>query len=74
MIRGCIFGDRLYCTDIAGWEDRHSSLYDNLLVEDLIERVSQGDIVIYFDDKYSAKDWAEDNKFDYEFVELDDNN
>ena len=51
-----------------------SGWYDNLLTEDLIERVSQGDIVIYFDSNEDAEDWCKDVGYEYELIESDDNN
>lgn len=74
MIRVCIFGPNAYGFDVTGWENKFSKDYDNLLVEDLIERISQGDIIIYFDCNESAEDWCEDNGYNYELVEPDDNN
>ena len=74
MIRVCIFGPNAYGFDVTGWEDKFSEDYDNLLVEDLIERINQGDIIMYFDSNESAKDWYEDNGYNYELVEPDDNN
>ena len=75
MIRVCIFNDKAYGLDVTSWEDRlsESGLYDNLLTEDLIERVCQGDIVMYFETNTDAEDWCEDNGYEYEFVK-DDNN
>ena len=41
----------------------------NIGIEDLIERVSEGDIIMYVDSNESAEDWCEDNGYEYEFVE-----
>ena len=76
MIRACIFGDHIYGFDVTNWEnlDADNDYYNNLLTEDLLERVGQGDVVIYFDSNESAEDWCEENEYDYELVESDDNN
>ena len=75
MIRVCIFGPNAYGFDVTGWENKFSEEdYDNLLTEDLIEIVSQGDILMYFDSNESAEDWCEDNKYNYELVKSNDNN
>lgn len=65
-----------YGYDVTGWENKksESGWYDNLLTEDLIERVSEGDIIMYFDTNESAEDWCEENEYEYELVEPDDNN
>ena len=67
-------GNKAYGFDVTGWEDKSSDWYDNLLTEDLIERVSEGDILMYVDSNDSAEDWCKDNGYDYEFVEPDDDN
>ena len=76
MIRACIFGNYIYGFDVTNWEnlDADNDYYSNLLTEDLLERVGQGDIVIYFDSNESAEDWCEENEYDYELVKPDDNN
>lgn len=76
MIRVCIFLDKGYGFDVTDFENKksESGYYDNLLTEDLIERVCQGDILMYFDSKESAEDWFEDHDLKYELVEPDDNN
>lgn len=76
MIRACIFGNYIYGFDVTNWEnlDADNDYYSNLLTEDLLERVGQGDVVIYFDSNESAEDWCEENEYDYELVEPDDNN
>jgi len=68
-------GGKAYGFDVSGFEDRpsESRFYDNLLTEDLLERVSQGDIIMYFDTNESAEDWCEDNGYEYELVKDDDN-
>ena len=76
MIRACIFGNYIYGFDVTNLEnlDADNDYYSNLLTEDLLERVGQGDIVIYFDSNESAEDWCEENEYDYELVKPDDNN
>ena len=76
MIRVCIFGTNAYGFDVTNYEnlDAENDYYSNLLTEDLIERVSQGDIVIYFNDNEDAIEWCKDNEYEYELVEPDDNN
>lgn len=68
-------GDKAYGYDVTGYENQmsESGWYDNLLIEDLLERVGQGDIIMYFDTNESAEEWCEDNGYDYELVK-DDNN
>lgn len=70
-------GNKAYGYDVTNWERKNSSdpyLYYNLLTEDLLERVGEGDILMYVDCNESAEDWCEDNGYDYELVEPDDNN
>ena len=69
-------GNKAYGYDVTGYEDRksESGWYDNLLTEDLVERVSEGDTLMYVDSNESAEYWCEDNGYDYELVEPDDNN
>ena len=67
-------GNKAYGFDVTGWEDKSSDWYDNLLTEDLIERVGEGDVIMYVDSNDSAEYWCEDNGYDYEFVEPDDDN
>ena len=62
-------GNKAYGDDVTGWETKSSTWYDNLLIEDLIERVSEGDILMYVDSNESAKYWCEDNGYEYELVE-----
>jgi hypothetical protein len=40
----------------------------------LLERVNQGDVIMYFDCNESAEDWCIENDFDYELVKSDDDN
>lgn len=76
MIRVCLFGNKGYGFDVTHYEDMKPEFdgYNSLLEEDLIERVSQGDIIMYFDSKESAEDWFNENELEFEFVESDDNN
>jgi hypothetical protein len=67
-------GNKSYGFDITNWESKSSDLYDNLLTEDLIERVGEGDVLMYVDSNESAEYWCEDNGYDYELVEPDDSN
>jgi hypothetical protein len=67
-------GKKAYGYDVTNWENKYSEWYDNLLTEDLVERISEGDILIYVDSNDSAEYWCEDNGYDYELVEPDDNN
>ena len=67
-------GNKAYGFDVTGWEDKSSDWYDNLLTEDLVERIGEGDILMYVDSNESAKEWCEDNEYEYELVEPDDNN
>ena len=74
MIRVYLTGDHAYGYDVTGYEEKYSEFYDNLLTEDLIERVNQGDIIMYFDCNESAEDWCEQNGYEYELVKPDDDN
>ena len=75
MIRVLLTSDKkAYGFDVTNWEIKPSNWYDNLLTEDLVERVGEGDILMYINSNESAKDWCEDNGYDYELVESDDNN
>lgn len=78
MIRVCLFGNKAYGFDITGWEDKKSEIYgyDNLLDEDLLERIDQGDILMYCDSSDSAEDWCDDHDITFEMIEVseDDNN
>lgn len=76
MIRVYLTSTIGYGFDVAGWEDEpsESGWYSNRLTEDLLERVGQGDILMYFDTNESAKEWCEDNGYEYELVEPDDSN
>jgi hypothetical protein len=63
--------NKAYGYDVTGWEDKksESGWYDNLLTEDLLERISERDIIMYFDTNESAEDWCIENDFDYKLVE-----
>jgi hypothetical protein len=65
-----------YGYNVTDYENKpsESGFYDNLLTEDLIERVCQGDIIMYFDTNESAEDWCHEYGYEYELVEPDDNN
>lgn len=65
---------KAYGYDVTNWESKSSDWYDNLLTEDLLERVGEGDILMYVDSNDLAEDWCKDNGYNYEFVEPDDNN
>lgn len=67
-------GKKAYGYDVTNWETKSSDWYDNLLTEDLVERISEGDILMYVDSNESAEDWCKDNGYNYELVEPDDNN
>ena len=67
-------GNKAYGFDVTNWEIKPSDWYDNLLTEDLVERVGEGDILMYVDSNESAKNWCEDNEYYYVFIKLDDNN
>ena len=68
-------GYNAYGYNVTGYEDRksESGWYDNLLTEDLLERVGERDIVMYFDCNESAEEWCMDNTYNFIMVE-DDNN
>ena len=61
MIRVCIFRTDLpsevFGYDITGWDEQYSRHYDNLLTEDLVERLGDDQIVMYFSDEEDAKDF-----------------
>lgn len=67
-------GNKAYGFDVINWETKPSNWYDNFLTEDLVERIGEGDILMYVGSNESAKDWCKDNGYDYELVEPDDNN
>lgn len=69
MIRVYLTSTKGYGFDVSDYEKKPSEWYDNLLTEDLLERVSQGDVIMYFDCNESAEDWCIENDFDYELVE-----
>jgi hypothetical protein len=76
MIRLVLFSysHKAYGYDVTNWESKPSDWYDNLLIEDLIERVGEGDILMYVNSNELAEDWCEDNGYNYEFIESDDDN
>lgn len=74
MIRVYLTSTKGYGFDVTNYENKPSEWYDNLLTEDLLERVNQGDIIMYFDCNESAEDWCIENDFDYELVKSDDDN
>ena len=76
MIRVNVTFHYAYGYDVTGYENQksESGWYDNLLTEDLLERVGQGDIIMYFDSNESAKDWCNENDYEYELVKPDDDN
>ena len=67
------FGKKAYGFDVTDWENKPSDWYDNLLTEDLVERVSEGDTLMYVGSNELAEDWCKNNGYDYELVK-DDNN
>ena len=69
MIRVYLTSTKGYGFDVSDYENKPSEWYDNLLTEDLLERVNQGDVIMYFDCNESAEDWCIENDFDYELVE-----
>ena len=60
-----------YGYDVTGYENRQSESgwYDNLLTEDLLERVGVGDVLIYFGDVTSAEEWCSTNDYEFQLVE-----
>lgn len=74
MIRVVLFRNnkKAYGFDVTDWENKPSEFYDNLLTEDLIERVSEGDILMFFASDEDAREWLEDKDFEYELVEPED--
>lgn len=71
MIRVCLSGYKAYGYNVTGWEDVPPSVdhYGNLLCEDLITRVDEGDTLMYFDSDDSAMEWCSIHEIDYELVE-----
>ena len=67
-------GNKAYGFDVTDWETKFSDWYDNLLTEDLVERVSEGDVLMYVDCNESAEEWCEDNGYDYELIKPNDKN
>lgn len=74
MIRVYLTFSNAYGYDVTDWETKYSKYYDNLLTEDLLERVGQGDVIMYFDTNESAEDWCSENDYEYELVKSDDDN
>lgn len=69
MIRVCLFGNKAYGLDVTDWENSESRFYNSLLEEDLIERVGQGDILMYFDEDSSAEEWCDEHGILFEMIE-----
>lgn len=67
-------GNKAYGFDVTDWENKPSDWYDNLLTEDLVERIGEGDILMYFDCNESVEEWCEDNGYDYELIKPNDDN
>ena len=75
MIRILLTSERkAYGFDVTNWETRYSDWYDNLLTEDLVERINEGDMLMYVDCNESAEDWCKDNGYEYELIKPDDDN
>lgn len=79
MIRVILFDyiNKAYGLAVTDWEnlDSESGFYNSLLEEDLLERVSQGDKIIYFNDSDTAEEWCSNHGYSYEEIipEDDDN-
>lgn len=54
-------GQKAYGYDVTDWENKPSEYYDNLLTEDVVERVNEGDILMYVDSNELAEEWCEAN-------------
>ena len=67
-------GKKAYGFDVTNWESKPSDWYDNLLTEDLVDRVGEGDVLMYVDCNESAEYWCKNNGYEYELVEPDDSN
>lgn len=67
-------GKKAYGFDVTDWETKHSDWYDNLLTEDLVERVNEGDTLMYVGSNELAEDWCNENDYKYELVKPDDDN
>ena len=67
-------GNKAYGYNVTDWETKYSNWYDNFLTEDLVERVGEGDILMYVYSNETAKNWCKDNGYEYEFVNSDDDN
>ena len=75
MIRILLTSEKkAYGFDVTNWETRYSDWYDNLLTEDLVERINEGDMLMYVDCNESAEDWCKDNGYEYELIKPDDDN
>lgn len=61
MIRVGIFSTNLpsevFGHDITGWDEKFSDFHDNLLTEDLVGRLGDDQIVMYFSDEEDAEDF-----------------
>lgn len=71
MIRGLLTTANIcYGFDVTNYKTMKSisGYYDNLLTEDLIERIDQGDVIIYFDCNESAEDWCLEHDYTYQLV------
>lgn len=66
--------NKAYGFNVTNWESKPSDWYDNLLTEDLITRVNEGDVLLYIDSNESAENWCKDHEYEYEFIEPDDDN
>lgn len=75
MIRIVTFlnNSKAYGYDITGWDEKYSDYYDNLLTEDLVERVNEGDILIYFGSIEDAEEWCENHDLEFELVKSEEN-
>lgn len=75
MIRVCILHNgKAFGYDVTDWEYKVPEYdYDNLLCEDLVNRVAEGDILMYFAESEDAEDWCNNHDLEYELVP-DDNN
>lgn len=70
MIRVILSGStHAYGYDVTGWEYEYPNSTDlSLLDLDLLERVEDGDIVMFFNTSDNAKEWCENNDYIYEFL------
>lgn len=73
MIRVLLLASKkAYGFDVTDWETKYSDWYDNLLTEDLVERINEGDILMYVGSNELAEEWCEDNGYEYELVKPDE--